>query len=128
VYLFRNRAFALLHLAPPKFFWVVIRYKNGIVAEKSVQYFEEPRCSGVMTETDQATKKVGTPPPGRSREVYLSSSMPSPVFIMKVTDNLSVPLARRRLDWQIDLSCMTSIGGCRDPRKVLRGALLEPAG
>lgn len=126
-YGFRNRAFGLLHLSPFVTVWITLDYKNGVVVEKSVQYYEEPRCSGVVTETAQQTEKADTESTGRDREIYVGSSVPSPVFIMKVRDNLAVPFARRQLDWQIDLSCMTTMGGCRDPRKVLRGALLEPA-
>jgi hypothetical protein len=124
-YGFRNRAFGFLHLSPFVTVWITLDYKNGVVVEKSVQYYEEPRCSGVVTETVQ--QKAGAESAERDREVYLSSSVPSPVFIMKVRDNLAVPSVRRQLDWQIDLSCMTAMGGCRDPRKVLRGALLKPA-
>jgi hypothetical protein len=127
-YGFRNRAFRLLHLSPFVTVWITLDYKNGVVVEKSVQYYEEPRCSGVVTETVQQAvpENAGAESAGRDREVYLSSSVPSPVFIMKVRDNPSVPSVRRKLDWQIDLSCMTTMGGCRDPRRVLRGALLEP--
>ena len=128
-YGFKNRAFAFLHIAPPKFLWVVIGYKNDVVAEKSVQYFEEPRCSGVVTETAQqaASGMADKPNPRAVIEKFtLAVLCRHAVFTMKVRDNLAVPSARRQLDWQIDLSCMTTIGGCRDPRKVLRGALLEP--
>lgn len=121
---FSNQAFRYLRLSPATWIWVTLNYNNGEVTSKLVQYYEEPRCSGsvqeVLLEPD-ALKKVGI----EGHHVYVSSSVPSPVFIMKVFDDATVPLARRQLDWQIDLACFTKIGGCRDPRKVLRGVMLE---
>lgn len=126
-YTFRNRAFAFFHLAPATFVWASIEFKNNVAVRKSAQYYEAPRCSGSVTESVKYDEPlVSNEDVDRSgRHIYVSSSTPSPVFIMKVRDDLTVPLTRRQLDWQIDLACMTTIGGCRDPRKVLRGALLQ---
>jgi len=125
---FWNSPLPLLHLAPQTDVWVTLDYEKGVVSEKSVLYIEAPRCGGSITESalstasDQATQDSTS----NDRHIYIGGTTPSPTFIMKVKDNTRVPFARRSLDWQIDLSCMTKIGGCRDPRKVLRGALLEP--
>jgi len=118
-YVFKNRGLALLHLSPAKFLWITVEYKNGLVYQKSFQYFEEPRCSGSVVEslTDANDSTNG-------RDFYLSGTEPSPTFRMKVTDSTAVPLARRKLDMEVNLSCMTRIGGCRDPRVVLKGAML----
>ena len=107
--------------------WVTLDYRNGTVFEKSAQYAEEPRCSGIVTESahQPATTKAGPGSASFGRDVYLSSSVPSPIFVLQVKDNVDVSSKRRQLDWEIDLSCMTTIGGCRDPRKVLYGVLLE---
>jgi len=122
---FENRFFSILHLAPRKNLWIMIGYKNGLVAEKFVQYYEEPHCSGVVSET---LRKVGFDDPLLSKRIngryfYVGASVPNSDFIMKVDDNESVSLVRRRLDWQIDLHCLTAMGGCRDPRRVFRGAM-----
>jgi hypothetical protein len=42
-YTFRNRAMAFLHLAPPKFVYAGIEFKDGIVVKKSVNFYKEPR-------------------------------------------------------------------------------------
>jgi hypothetical protein len=42
-YTFRNRAMAFLHLAPPKFVYAGIEFKDGIVVKKSVNFYQEPR-------------------------------------------------------------------------------------
>ena len=68
---FRNRAFPLLHLAPAKWVWITLDYKNGFVVEKSAQYFEEPRCGGVITEIPEptASTKQTVPSGGLGRDV-----------------------------------------------------------
>ena len=126
-YQFTNGVFGVLHLAPRTSVSAEVAFENGVVVEKSLNYFEEPRCGGVLQEVlkhshfDDERPHAGN----GDRYFYVGSSVPSPDFIMKVRDNTDVPSARRRLDWQVDLTCMTTMGGCRDPRKVLRGTLLE---
>jgi hypothetical protein len=120
-YRFRNLGFALLHLAPRTYIWMEIDYKDGVVTRKFFQYYEEPRCTGELTE------QLAELPSKKDRSVYLGSDTPSPVFAMRVYDNLNVPRERRGVDWQIDLSCFTRFRGCQDPRRVLYGALSEVA-
>lgn len=125
-YQFTNGILGTLHLAPKTSVSVEVAFENGVVVEKSLHYFEEPRCGGFLQEVMKHSHFDDERPQAGSgdRSIYVGSSVPSPDFIMQVRDNTDVPLARRRLDWQVDLTCMTTMGGCRDPRKVLRGTLL----
>lgn len=129
-FIFENRAYWWLHLAPPKRTEISIDYADGIVRSKTASYYEGPGYGGVINEELQHT--------GTNRDLiraeaggrYAACNHGIPIrnctaecYQIVVHEDVTVPLARRRLDWQIDLSCMTSIGGCRDVRKIMRGAM-----
>ena len=127
---FENRAFRWLHLAPAKWTHISIEYANGIVRSKNALYYEMPGYSGYVNEEIPHTGTImdayRAAENGRRLSVNHSEYIPpdlSDCSMLIIHEDTTVPLARRQLDWQIDLSCMTSIGGCRDARKVMRGAL-----
>jgi hypothetical protein len=41
---------AFLHLAPPKFVYAGIEFRDGIVVKKSVKFYQEPRFGMVVQE------------------------------------------------------------------------------
>jgi hypothetical protein len=129
-FVFENRAFRWLHLAPAKWTKISIDYANGIVRSKNALYYEMPGYSGYVNEEIPHTGTImdayRAAENGRRLSVNHSEHIPPDPFecyMLTLHEDTTVPLARRQLDWQIDLSCMTSIGGCRDARKVMRGAL-----
>jgi hypothetical protein len=118
-----NSFLSIVKLTPRTYVFVTLKYSNGVVVKKTMQYIEEPRCSAIISETVELIPNETDNSLGESRHVYIGGNAPSPTFIMRIDDATEVPSTRRQLDWQVDLSCMTKIGGCRDPRKVLHGAL-----
>lgn len=122
-YTFRNRVMAFLHLAPGKFVYVGLEFKDGVVVAKSVNFYQEPRSGAIVQEVMARDKSDSTNVD--ARQVRTNTYGPN-LLAIEVHDDTSVPIARRQLDWQIDLSCMTKMGACRDPHRVLRGAFLEP--
>jgi hypothetical protein len=119
-----NSMLSIVNLAPRTYVFATLKYSGGVVVKKTMQYIEEPRCSAIISETTEPISSKTDDSLKESRHVYIGGNAPSPTFIMRIDDTTKVPLSRRQLDWQVDLSCMTRMGGCRDPRKVLRGALL----
>ena len=123
-YFFRNRTLSLLHVSPATYVWITVDYQNGIVISKHAQAASDPRSSGSIYEL------VSNPPPtsveqtDKGRTVDIGGGAPGPYFVIKVRDDITTPLARRKLDWQMDLSCLTWRKGCTDPRKTLYGAFL----
>jgi hypothetical protein len=126
-YGFTNPAFQRLHLAPIINVWITIDYREGVVIGKTFSSFVAPRHGVSVVEVvkhgDAFLRKVA--PPGRI--VTVSGYETSPRFILWIEDDASVPLSQRQKDWQIDLSCMTEIGGCEDPNKLVRYASKEAA-
>jgi hypothetical protein len=118
-----NSFLSIVKLTPRTYVFVTLRYSDGVVVKKTMQYIEEPRCSAIISETVKLTPNETDHSLEESRHVYIGGNAPSPTFIMRIDDTAEIPSTRRQLDWQVDLSCMTKIGGCRDPRKVLYGAL-----
>ena len=95
---FSNGWINSLHLAPAKWVLISVSYKEGVMFEKSFQFFEEPRMGGVLTISEgELGMETGEPAPG-------------------------VSLMRQQSDWHFDLSCLTSFTSCDDPRDVLTGA------
>ncbi|MBB5066703.1 hypothetical protein [Granulicella mallensis] len=126
-YGFTNPAFQRLHLAPVTDIWITIDYREGMAVGKTFESFTAPRHGISVVEVvkhgDAFLRKVA--PPGRI--VTVSGYETSPRFILWIEDDASVPLSQRQKDWQIDLSCMTEIGGCQDPNKLVRYASKEAA-
>jgi hypothetical protein len=123
-FMFRNYGFALFHLAPAKDIWIQINYENGDVVAKAAHFAEAPnRGAFVMEEAG-----IGCPPASNDspapagRKIYERGTFSEPNYMLSVRDNTSVPESRRRMDWTIDLTCMTRLGPCGDFRKILRGA------
>jgi hypothetical protein len=126
-YGFQNRALSFLHFSTATWVWITVEYKDSIVVEKSVQAASAPRCGGSVSESVRNKIPPVVKPTESGRTVGIGGQAPGPYFVVKVRDDLSTALARRQLDWQIDLSCMTWRKGCTDPRKTLRGSFLPVA-
>jgi hypothetical protein len=121
---FSNRALSLLHMSPRTWIWINVEYKDSLVIGKHVQAASEPRCSGSVGESvhNEIPSSVKYTETDEGRTVSRGGDPGHPYFVIQVRDDLSTPLDRRKLDWQIDLSCLTWRKGCTDPRKTLRGA------
>lgn len=117
-YSFRNRVMALLHLAPPKYVYAGIEFRDGIVVEKSVNFYQEPRLGVVVQEV--MAPGASDPTSNNPRQVRTVVYGPQSTVIV-VHDDTSLPLERRKLDWQIDLSCMTVMMPCGNPQSLLPG-------
>jgi hypothetical protein len=117
-YTFRNRALALLHLAPPTFIYAGVEFRDGVVVKKSVNFYQEPRFGVVVQEVVASEGSASTNV--NSRQVRTNVYGPNSAVI-DVHDDTSVPLSRRQLDWQIDFSCMTAIVRCSNPQVLLPG-------
>lgn len=113
---FRNRAMAFLRLAPAKFVYLGLEFRNGIVVSKSFNFYQEPRSGAVVQEVmaDHGDDSMKID----HRQVHLIDFGQNRTAL-EVRDDTSVPLVRRQLDWQIDLSCMTEIMNCEDPHRIL---------
>jgi hypothetical protein len=115
---FRNRVIAFLHLAPAKFVYLGLEFRNGVVVSKSFNFYQEPRSGAIVQEVMAAhgsdPMKIST------RQIHLIDYGHNR-HVIEVRDDTSVPLARRQLDWHIDLSCMTEIMTCKDPHRILPG-------
>lgn len=124
-FVFQNRGFALLALAPSKVISIQIDFKDGIVVEKSAHFAEAPNRGAVVTEemnidNSQISNSQG-PLPG-PRQVEERGVFTEPTYMLSVRDNVVVPENRRQMDWMLDISCMARLGPCGDFRRVLRGA------
>lgn len=117
-YTFRNRVMAFLHLAPGKFVYIGLEFKDGVVVGKSVNFYQEPRSGVVVQEAMARDRSDSTN--SNARQVRTNIYGPNR-FVIEVRDDTSVPLARRQLDWQLDLSCMTKMMPCKDPHLMLPG-------
>jgi len=120
-FVFTNKLLAFLHIASSKQVWVTLDYRNGVVVSKSVQFAEDPRIGAV---TRQLLRDIGPLPVGaatssRTITVAIADSQNA---IVKVYDDESVSTDQRQRDWQVDLSCLSRIGACSDPRVILPGA------
>lgn len=113
-YQFSNMSLAFLHLVPARWIWVTVYYQNGVVAGKSFQFIESSHSSAIVRET--ITKETTT-----GRNVSFRDHRYG-IAIARIDDDASVPLTQRQSDWRIDLTCMTKIRACNDPRMVLVGA------
>jgi hypothetical protein len=117
-YTFRNRVMAFLHLAPPKFVYAGIEFRDGIVVKKSVNFYQEPRFGVVV----QEVMASGASDPTSNNPRQLRTNVYGPKStVIDVHDDTSVPLSRRQLDWQIDFSCMTTMNFCANPQEMLPG-------
>jgi hypothetical protein len=120
---FSNRALSLLHMSPRTWIWINVEYKDSLVIDKNVQAASEPRCSGSVGESvhNEIPSSVKYTETDEGRTVGIGGGLGS-YFVIQVRDDITTPVERRNLDWQIDLSCLTWRKGCTDPRKTLRGA------
>jgi hypothetical protein len=117
-YTFRNRAMAFLHLAPQKFVYGGIEFRDGIVTKKSINFYQEPRFGVVVQEV---TVSGGGPSASTNGRQLRTNVYGPKSTVIDVHDDTSVPVARRKLDWQIDLSCMATMRPCRNPQTLLPG-------
>jgi hypothetical protein len=124
VFVFRNLGMAALRLAPMKVVSIQIDYKNNLAVEKSIHFAEEPNRGAVLAEriasVDPASS--GDEYPVTHRKVFERGSSTDSTYMLSVRDDLSVPISRRNLDWNVDLSCMARLGGCGNFRGILKGA------
>jgi hypothetical protein len=124
-FVFQNRGFALLALAPAKILSIQIDFKGGIVIEKSAHFAEAPNRGAMVTEeTDIDNSQISNAqvPPPDPRQVEERGVFTEPTYMLIVRDSVVVPEDRRQMDWMLDISCMTRPGLCGDFRRVLRGA------
>jgi hypothetical protein len=117
-YTFGNRVMAALHLATPKFLYVGIEFRDGVVVKKTANFYQEPRFGVIVQEV--MAPSGSAPTSNNPRQVRTNVYGPESLVI-NVQDDSSVPVERRKRDWQIDLSCMTMITPCRDPKDLLPG-------
>jgi hypothetical protein len=121
-YTFQNRVMAILHLAPWKSVYIGLEFKNGVVVSKSLNFYQQPR-SGVIVQEVVATDGSSSTKIN-ARQIHPVVYGPNRLVI-EVHDDTSVPLARRQLDWQLDLSCMTKMMPCKDPYLMLPGIVQQ---
>jgi hypothetical protein len=117
-YTFQNRVMAFLHLAPWKFAYIGLEFKNGVVVSKSLNFYQQPR-SGVIVQEVMAAEG-GNSTKINARQIHTIIYGPNR-RVIEVHDDTSVSLARRQLDWKTDLSCMTEMASCKDPHRMLPG-------
>ena len=124
-FVFQNRGFSLLALAPSKILFVQIDFKDGIVVGKAAHFAEAPNRGAVVTEeTDMDNSRIngGQVRPPIPRQVEERGALTEPTYMLSVRDSVAVPEERRQMDWTLDISCMARLGPCGDFRRVLRGA------
>lgn len=123
VFLFRNRGFATLRLAPMKIVQIELIYEHDVVTEKAFHFAEEPNRGAILDESANYSSKgdFAKEVPPATRKVTERGLQTNPTYMLGIQENTSVAAARRRLDWSIDLTCMTALGAC-NPHDVLRGA------
>jgi hypothetical protein len=118
---FTNRWLAFLHLSPAKWIWVTIEYRNGVVVSKSVQLSEAPHISAVTTQLIRGIESPVTGEVFSSRRLTVSPKDTMNKLI-EVYDDEDVSSEQRQKDWTVDLSCLSRLGTCGDPRAILPGA------
>jgi hypothetical protein len=124
-FVFRNRGFALLALAPAKVLYIQIDFRNGIVIEKSIHFAEAPnRGAMIMEEAEIDSERIDRDQvrPPVPRQVEERGAATESTYVLSVRDSIEVPKMRRQMDWALDVSCLTRLGSCGDFRRVLRGA------
>ena len=123
-FMFRNYGFALFHLDPAKDIWIQVDFENGVVVAKAAHFAEEPhRGAFVMEEADTGHPTSSNYPlESTPRKVMERGTFRDANYMLSVRDSISVPADQRRIDWMIDVTCMTELGSCGDFRKILRGA------
>lgn len=123
-FMFRNYGFALFRLAPAKYIWIQISFKNGTVVAKSAHFAEAPNRGALMIEEASIRDPQFSNDPlvSAARTILERGTFTDPNYMLSVRDSISVSADQRRMDWTIDLTCMTELGSCGDLRKVLRGA------
>lgn len=129
---FENGSALLLNMIPSKTVYVRFDFRDGILIRKELDYAESFGIAGslkeeIIQQTDHdplaflrrngrvLSVNRGAPPYPRD----------TPVQIVVLADNTSVSSERSKLDWRIDLNCMTKLQRCRDLRSVFQGALQE---
>jgi hypothetical protein len=132
VFGFQNGAAWLLNMIPAKTVMIRLQYENNVLTQKEFVYAESPGIRGSLREESgqQAEHDALAFLRKNGRVLSINNGAPPyrsdiPVQIAVVVDDASSPLARRRLDWSIDLNCMTRLRDCPDLRLVLNGALEE---
>jgi hypothetical protein len=122
----RSRLFNLFGIGPSRTVSATLDYSNGVVSSKSMQFSD-----GLLrNEFIQEALKQSFPPESTSdrswKDRYFQPGNPrsSGDFSATLRDTTDVPLERRKLDWQINFSCMATIGHCRDPRVFLVGGFM----
>lgn len=118
---FSNWWLAFLHLAPAKRVWVTLEYRRGVVISKSAQLAEEPHLTAVTRQLLRETAPLTVQTAPSSRTITLSTADPKNA-IAKVYDDENVTSNQRQKDWMVDLSCLSRMGSCGDPRAILYGA------
>jgi|WetSurMetagenome_2_1015567.scaffolds.fasta_scaffold375495_1 hypothetical protein len=115
---FQNHLMALLHFSPPKYLYVGLEFKDGVVTSKSLNFYQAPRFGVIVQEVNAGansdSKKLN------ARELHINNYGQN-MTVIEIRDDTSVPQVRRQLDWQIDLSCMTEMSACRDAHRILPG-------
>jgi hypothetical protein len=118
---FTNKWLSSLHVSPSKYVWVTLDYRDGFVVSKSVQFAEEPRISAVTRQLLHADEPSFGDSVVLKRRVIVNI-VSAGNAIVKIYDNENVSTEQRQKDWRVDLSCLSKLGACRDPRVVLPSA------
>jgi hypothetical protein len=127
---FDNGLFGYFPIRSPKYIQIMIGYKDGAVVEKYFRYFDEMRNRSALVREeykrpDEAVDYVSLiRKDGRAMSL---KGVEPPILNILVDDDNTVSPERRKLDWQIDLTCLSRLWGCNDMGEVLRGALIDSA-
>jgi hypothetical protein len=121
---FRNRGYGFLRIGCIKVVWMDIYYKDGVVASKSIHLAAKPNHGMSLVERTHLIEDGSdeNKSAGIGRRITERGSLSEATYMLGIEDDLSAPVARRKLDWNIDLSCMTKLKGCDNPHEVFRGA------
>ena len=115
---FDNSRLVRLKLAPYTDFRGSITFKNDVVVQKEARVFasgsgcavaimEDAHGFGIVDEIEPSNRT--------DRHVFVSSPGSTPSRIMIYDDNTLGDM-QRRADWNLNLLCLTRLGGCSDAR------------
>lgn len=115
-YLFKNNGFHLLGIFHPTLFQASLTFRNGVVIERGVSFYQEPHHSvgtresitGLLQNTslDESSSGilVGVYDPPQKMDVFLDT---------RASDTA------RKTAYEYNLACFTSLSGCRSVYEIL---------
>jgi hypothetical protein len=121
-FVFANRWLSRLGLAPYTELRAYVRFSDAVAVEKAASIaVRDSGCAGSVREVKRGlgfTSGVA-PPDFPNRIVGGSWNSPSNKRLTSIQTDETLGAADQRKSWNLNVSCLTKIGGCRDAREII---------